>query len=306
MIYLIHGLFFSSNVKLSLPEMAHAPHIDVNIELKKIDSSSLDTHSNSTDEVFFKAINNQNILVSLPDIAKFHIKDGKTIIIDPSKESLKNWPSVELYLFGSIIGVILTQRSLFAFHSNAVLINNKGVLIAGDSGAGKSTTAAIFQQQGYYVLCDDIVVVNEDLHINGDFPKIKLWKDSLEKLNIYNSNLEPVATQEGKFHYPLTHKNNNHSSKIEICAFYILSTSTRVNTIEIEQVKGVNQFQVLLSNTYRSELVSGLGIQKYHMDICSQLARKIPIIRIQRPVQPFSGYDIVDRIIHDLDDKNHH
>jgi len=121
MLHLIHGLFFKSNIKLSLPEIADAPHVDVSIEFKKIDSSSLEKHSTSTDDVFFKVINNQNILVSLPDIAKFHIKDGKTIIIDPYDESLKNWSTIELYLFGSIIGVILTQRNLFAFHSNAVL-----------------------------------------------------------------------------------------------------------------------------------------------------------------------------------------
>jgi len=154
-------------------------------------------------------------------------------------------------------------------------------------------------------LCDDIVVVNKDLCINGEFPKIKLWEDSLEKLNIVNSDLEPVATQNGKFHYPLKHKNKDSSTQIEISAFYILSISNTINTIKTEQIQGMNQFQTLLSNTYRNELITGFGIQKYHMDICSKLAEKISITKIQRPASPFSGYDIVEKIIQDLDSKNH-
>jgi len=144
------------------------------------------------------------------------------------------------------------------------------------------------------------------LCINGEFPKIKLWSDSLEELNIPHSNLEPVATQEGKFHYPLPQKKHDSSTQIKINVFYILSTSDKINTIKIESVKGANQFQSLLSNTYRNELITGFGIQKHHLDICSQLAEKIAIIKIQRPVEPFSGYDIVERIIQDLDDRSHY
>jgi len=304
MIYSIHGLIFSSEQKLSLPEVPKSGNIDVSISFSNINSSSLKLSDSSANTVFFKSIDPQNILISIPKIAKFQVIDGNTIFIDPYNQSLENWPAIELYLFGSIIGIILSQRNLFAFHSNAVLIKNKGVLIAGDSGVGKSTTAAIFQQKGYEVLCDDIVVVNEDLCINGEFPKIKLWSDSLDKLNIPHSNLDPVATQEGKFHYPLTRQKKAKHVQIEISHFYILSTSNELKTIKMKAIKGVNQFQALLSNTYRNEFIAGLGIQKHHLDICSKLAEKISITQIKRPVTHFSGYEIVDMIIQDIDNKN--
>jgi len=303
MFYLIHGLIFQSEFSLSLPEVQNPQKIDVTVKNTTINSTEFDHDPNFSEDVYYKIIDTQNIFLSIPKIAKFHIKNGKNISIDAYGQLAKNWSAIELYLFGSIIGVILVQRDLFALHSNAILINNKGVLIAGDSGAGKSTTAAIFQQKGYKVLCDDIVVINNDLCINGEFPKIKLWDDALKKLNINESGLTPVATQLGKFHYPLTQNNKFSASQFEISAIYILSTSDSITEIKTENIKGFNRYGMLLSNTYRNELVLGLNKQEKHLDLCSLLAEKVSITAIQRPKNIFSGFDIVNKIIHDIEAK---
>ena len=183
MLYLIHGLIFHSEFRLSSPEAQNYQKIDIHVRNETIDSTLFNHETDLPEDTYYKIIDTQNIVLSIPKIAKFHIRNGKDICIEAYDKTSQNWPAIELYLFGSIIGIILAQRDLFALHSNAVLIQNKGILIAGESGAGKSTTAAIFQQKGYKVLCDDIVVINEKLCINGEFPKIKLWDDALTKLN---------------------------------------------------------------------------------------------------------------------------
>jgi hypothetical protein len=53
---------------------------------------------------------------------------------------------------------LLRERGVFALHASCVARNGRGLLIAGDSGSGKSTTALSLIQQGWDWLADDIVL----------------------------------------------------------------------------------------------------------------------------------------------------
>jgi hypothetical protein len=53
---------------------------------------------------------------------------------------------------------LLRERGVFALHASCVARNGRGLLIAGDSGSGKSSTALSLIQQGWDWLADDIVL----------------------------------------------------------------------------------------------------------------------------------------------------
>ena len=56
---------------------------------------------------------------------------------------------------------ILLEKNCFLIHCSSIIVNEKLILFLGSSGAGKSTIAEIAKQQGYEVLHDDTLIVQE-------------------------------------------------------------------------------------------------------------------------------------------------
>lgn len=68
---------------------------------------------------------------------------------------------------------------LAVFHASFVSKENKGVLIIGDSGSGKSTAAAVLMAKGMNMIADDFVPLNLNQRVNF-FPAAISIKESVE------------------------------------------------------------------------------------------------------------------------------
>jgi len=90
-------------------------------------------------------------------VGRFHILGGREIIIDPAPES--DPTMIRAMLQGRLIAYLLRQRGRFPLHCSGVLSGGGSLLFAGESGAGKSTTAAAFHQRGYRIFTDDIAAL---------------------------------------------------------------------------------------------------------------------------------------------------
>ncbi len=67
------------------------------------------------------------------------------------------WPQTrEMLLWTTPAAVGIVARGDLALHAAAVEVDGGGILLAGPSGAGKTTTAAAFFQAGHQVLADDL------------------------------------------------------------------------------------------------------------------------------------------------------
>lgn len=63
------------------------------------------------------------------------------------------------HLLYPVIAALLRQRGLLVFHASAALLDGQAVLVAGDSGAGKSTAIAGLMKRGWIVQSDDVSAV---------------------------------------------------------------------------------------------------------------------------------------------------
>lgn len=61
------------------------------------------------------------------------------------------------------------ERRIYTLHASAVVKNGHGLLIAGDSGSGKSSTALALVLNGWSYLADDAVLLQQDKHGNLNF-----------------------------------------------------------------------------------------------------------------------------------------
>ncbi|MGH1427523.1 MAG: hypothetical protein ACRBEE_06250 [Arenicella sp.] len=298
--YLIHSLVVESSINLTPLEPidclnSHSKEADIKVVLIGNDQEEVNHFSGTQ-------ASTNNCWIDIEEIAIFHIQNGNTIEIKPHPNAPEQ--SILLYLFGSIMAVCLYQRGLLVLHANAIEIGGTAVLLAGDSGVGKSTTAAIFHQKGFNVLSDDIVVVNTDAKAMGGFPQIKLFQSTLDQLNISSKNLTPISAQKGKFSFPLTQKHNQ--NKRTISAIYILSTANEKVSKDfiLSPINGIQRFKNLIKNTYRNELIDGLNIKDQHLTLCAHLSKKIHLMSIVRPESYFNGHELVDTILTDLNSNN--
>jgi hypothetical protein len=96
-------------------------------------------------------------------------------------------------ILDTIIPLYLSLDRDFVFHGSAVHNGDKSIAFLGESGVGKSTLAAYFCEQGWKLLSDDIVLIDqmENQHfVTPTYPSVRLWPESLEKLSGNHQSVE--------------------------------------------------------------------------------------------------------------------
>ena len=232
--------------------------------------------------------------LQVPRVARFWIKAGNSIDIDP--EPGIDEDSLRVFLLGSALGALLFQRGHLVLHGNAIRIGNQVMVCVGQSGAGKSTLAAGFMQRGYDILADDVVPVDAQCRALPGFPRIKLWQDVADKLNIDTSGLQRIRPGIEKFNYPLSPLD---SAPLPIRWVYILR-SDPADAFTFTPIQGMQRFLPLRANTYRVKYLEGMSLKAEHLKLCGQLASSIRLARVARPKSGFKLDGLIDHLLADM------
>jgi hypothetical protein len=296
--YHAYGLVFLSELDLKplSPVADHSTH-HVSILHTTVSESGI------KDPTIIRAlaqISDNHVWMDIPGIARFAINNGNEILIDAYPEADEQ--SIRLYVMGSAMGAILHQRGFLVLHANAIQVGDGAVLFAGISGSGKSTTAAVFHQKGYPVLSDDVVAIDKNGNVMGGIPQIKLWENTLQKLEISKHSLTQIRLKIQKYSFPLPE--NHQQEKLPIKAIYSLDTANQQEPdhFEFAPLTGVDKFNTLKAHTYRRHFMEGLGLKPAHMQLCSTLASNTHMARLTRPTSRFNALQLVDRVIQDFAD----
>jgi hypothetical protein len=297
--YQVFNLTVSST--LPLPELVGAASQPADISIlegrapKRLPAAGVKNEAWLYDDHLYYQVGDDQVLLDVKEAGRFWIKNRNTIIIQRRKGVSDD--EVRLYLLGSCFGFMLLSRGLFAFHGSAVADGDKCLMFIGESGAGKSTTAAAFLQKGYQMLADDVSLVDFDDHnramVYPAFPQIKLWEDSARALSLENSSLKlilpdweklKVATPSGftDIALPLT-------DIFEICP-------SSDSTLRVHPLEGIEKFKALSSNIYRGAVIKELDRIQSHFAFCSHLAKQTRVFRIERPAGRFQLDELVRQV----------
>jgi len=291
----VYGLVIESEIELSpLRPIETQSATDITIVRGRVSENGI------TDPVFTRVLaqaNDQNVWIHVPNIARFLIKNGNHITVDSIE--LEDIQTICLYLMGSCIGSIIHQRGLLALHASAVNIQGQLVLFMGNSGAGKSTTAAILQQRGFQVVSDDTVVLNDKGQITGGFPQIKLWEHALKNLDIATDGLSRIRHQISKYSFPI---DNQSIDLATVKAIYCLNGANQnaEGEFTLHQINGMDKFKLLREHTYRTQIMEGVGAQSKHLKLCANLAESVYMATLVRPTSYFNGNELVDFVLNNL------
>jgi hypothetical protein len=213
-----------------------------------------------------------------PGAGRFRISAGRDIVVDPAPGASER--NLRIYLLGSAFGALLHQRGLLPLHANAIVVDGRAIAFMGASGSGKSTLAVWFQDRGHTTLADDVcaIAMTEDTpRVLPGVPRVRLWKDALERSGREPGLFEPSFDGRDKFDVPSPHVA---TVGTPLAAVYLLEEDDV--DLKIEQLSPPKAIEALIANTYRGRCVQLLGASARHFSACVALGQTVPVLLVKR------------------------
>ncbi len=235
----------------------------------------------------------QQFLLRVPEVADFFVEDGRRVTVDPAPRS--DAASLSRFLRMTPLAALLYQRGVLAFHA-ACATNAKGaILLAGDSGAGKSSLLMALLRRGWMMLADELAVtsLNQEgqVQVAPTFPEVRLWQNAAEKFDLTR---EPMDRGEGNWHI-VSAATQFSAAAQPLRAIYWLGVHN-VDRIEQRVLEGMERFRALGTLAYNSHIADALLDRAGYMHQASVIAQTVPIRRLYRPRGKWTVEKIADRI----------
>ena len=290
--YTAYGLNISS--ELPLPELMVADaKADVVVRLGSVKSFAAKT--SELEECLWATA--QKTYLFHERIGMFLVQDGREIVIDPVPGVEKN--VLRIYLLGSAMNLLLTQRGCLVLHASAVAISDWASAFLGTWGAGKSTMAAALHAHGHEMVTDDVTAVNmgngHPMVLPG-FPQFKLWPDSVVALAGNPEVLPIIHPDIEKRAYPVTRGKSQ--VPIALKRIYLLNDGP---SPVIEPLEPKDALTELMPHWYGARfgkhLIEAIGVPwLFHQ--CVQLINQAPAYRLTRS-QSFSSLPELVQLVED-------
>lgn len=317
--HVAYGLGICSDVPLpGLPLNADLRGVDVRIRFEDLSAFPLGVSFSSADLIYsspsLDARGTPNLTVG--KFAKdghigFFYSDGARFLVDrQGREVHAHWPdSLTLedactYLLGPILACVLRLRGITCLHASAVAMQGQAIALFGLAGAGKSTTAAAFALRGYPVLSDDVAALTEQgdrFLVQPGYPRINLWPDSVRALLGSETTLPRITPTWDKRYLALDQNGCRFQPRpFPLGAIYILDErDDSLRMPVIEEVTGGEALMALVANTYVNYLLDS-DMRAREFGVLSQVLAKVPVRRVQIPVDPTKAFGLCESIAADV------
>lgn len=220
-------------------------------------------------------------------------------------------------LLGAVMGHVLRLRNVLCLHASVVAVQNKAIALIGNSGAGKSTTAAALARQGFSVLTDDIAAlyrVDQHLWVQPGYPSLRLWSPSLQALQLPIAELPQISNRWDKRFVelqtqpnpsggsiatqPQTHRFTAHP--LPLSAVYVLSQrDPNLTQVSIEPLALTQALQHLLIHSYGRGILTRSQKQA-EVEQFAAIAKTLPVRHVCRPDDLQQLDDLCAAIANDL------
>jgi hypothetical protein len=245
------------------------------------------------------AYDGKALLLAIPDVARFLIREGTEILVDP--ETSADQGDIRAYLLGSAFGALCYQRGILPLHSAAIDGTRGCVAFIGPSGAGKSTLAAVLAARGHQVIADDVSFLRRDNSGSVmSWPgilRIRLWEDAVQALGCGGPEVVREFRGYNKYLVPVAHPRNPFTPR-PLRRIYCLKASPDGCGATIKPTRGAAAIEVLMQNAYCLSLAEHMGFKPAVFELCAAIARQISVFEFNRPL----GFELLSDAIGLLED----
>lgn len=297
--YRIYGLHLSSALAIpglnALPDGVSRPDLLVQfgsppqwvgdaLQLPAVVLHSLPACEETHDPAF--------VLTSLGEGEFFHLaySDGTRFVVNAAATRIwgaqgqgQTMEDLSTYFLGPGMGFILRRRGITALHASALCLDGKAIVLTGEAGAGKSTSAAALALRGLPVLCEDIAALQQQdggFFVEAGYPRVCLWPESVAMLLGQPEALPRIAPNWEKCYLPLNDTMARHEAqKRPLAAIYILAARESHRAPRVEEVSSRQVLVDLVQNTYMNWVLDRQQ-RAEEFELLSRLVPQIPVRRI--------------------------
>ena len=277
--YKIYGTTLCSEIEYS--HLIPTDERDADIFIKK-GRSLLSLIENET-TYYVSPITKSHILFC-NQVGIFQITDGTTITICPKKGI--SMDQLTPFVFGYCIAMLFWQRNQLAIHCSAVECDGKALIIAGDSGSGKSTFTTKLLENGFRLMTDDVAIV--DISSEGDimvypaFPQQKLCRDAVHRNHLNTEDLLYIDEDRDKFAVP--RRDCFCEKPCKLSAMLCLSVQSENSDVSLTELNGHQKLISFLENNFLFPMFRNSGgFCTEDMQKCLQTVQTLPLYRMMRP-----------------------
>jgi hypothetical protein len=203
------------------------------------------------------------------------------------------------YLYGPVLGFILRSWGRLALHASCVRLGESAVLLAGDSGAGKSTTAAALAARGVAAMSDDLTALTADddgrFIAWPAFDHLRLWSDAERIVLGASGRLERITPTWDKRRYPLG-DGDFAAGPFPVGAIIVLEPRTDQRRTVVRTIAPPQAVITLATLTYANYLLD-TTMRATELAQLGALVREVPVIAMEAPREPDDIGDLCDAIV---------
>lgn len=185
---------------------------------------------------------------------------------------------------------VRSLRGEESLHATVLEKNGNAIALCGESGAGKSTTAAelVLCGREWNLMTDDVAylkVKNKRVYVQGNpRPVLKLGENTrrhfekqnaLKRTSLYDPHME-------KYIMPASSAGKTRRACNPLTGIYILQRTTGQKNVSAEKLHGAKAALYLLANIY-NEVLRPESVLKKQFTLCAQWAKRVPVYQLAVP-----------------------
>ncbi|MHA8103825.1 hypothetical protein [Aquirufa nivalisilvae] len=231
-----------------------------------------------------EAINEDEYYLEVDNVAKYYAYQGK--IIDVDFNPLADSRTIRIYLLATVMAAVLHQRNCIPLHASSIKWKDGLVVLAGESGAGKSTTVSGLLKSGYSIFSDDVIVLeqeqNQDVQARASYPMIKLWDDAIEKLQSEMFEKRDFLVKPGyeKFGFFFHEQFDRNPYPIKLI---VVLKIKEVDHVEYQELQGGEAFKEFIAQSYRPNLLHSNSLRALNYAMLIAILKNAKLVVVNRP-----------------------
>jgi hypothetical protein len=212
------------------------------------------------------------------DAGTILVRRGAELIVEPLPQV--DARVLRIYLLGPALGVLLHQRGLLVLHASVVGIGGSAIAFVGESGWGKSTTAAALHRRGHTIVADDVSALDladRPLAFPA-IPRLKLDAEPATALGYPAAALSRFDDDDLRLAYRVDEQFSHEPRPLG--RVYVLAEGAE---LAVERCRPQEAFVELLRHSYALRVVGDPGASAAHFRLCARLTAAVPLYRLRRP-----------------------
>jgi hypothetical protein len=227
-------------------------------------------------------------LLRFTDLADF--------LVSPEGSDIRCYPvpdtpleTIRHLLLDQVIPLFLSVRGRLVLHASAVVVPGGAIAFLGETGQGKSTLSGSFVTQGFPLVTDDCLLLQEaGEHLIGhpSYPGLRLWPDSVAALFGQGARLCHVA------HYTEKERLGPDDGPLPFCAdpaplqrVYVLASyeeTEETKAITLAPLSPREAFMELVKHTFRLDIIAQERLSE-EFERVARVVALLPVCRLAFP-----------------------